>query len=250
MTYDGGKNGNGVIHAIGRQMPPHRVRAEVFGGSFPTLRLIKLAPDLNVGIDADARACDLATSNPALRACSIVRTGAESWLRSVFPVQLVIPGISTPKVALTPARIEGRTFNPRDVLVYCDPPYLLSTRSCQRDLYNVEMKTEEEHAALLDVLTGLPCLVMLSGYRSALYDERLRSWRRVEFTAYDRQHRARTECLWCNFPEPTALHDTRFAGRDFRERWALTKQKRRWVARLAKMSPLKRQALAEALAEC
>ena len=57
MTYDGGKNGNGVIHAIARQMPPHKVRVEAFGGSFPTLRLIKLAPELNVGIDADGRAC-------------------------------------------------------------------------------------------------------------------------------------------------------------------------------------------------
>jgi DNA adenine methylase len=245
MTYDGGKNANGVIHAIGRQIPPHRVRVEAFAGSAPLSRLVKL-PDLNVIIDADRGACAAAASNPALVATTIVNGCALRWLRGAFPVQLAFDGGHRPPLQV---KIEGRKFAARDVLVYLDPPYLLSTRTYQRDLYKHELKTEEEHAALLELLLGLPCLVMLSGYRSALYDSMLAEWRRVDFPAWDRQRRERTESLWCNFPEPVRLHDSRFWGKTFRDRWAFTKVKRRMRARVARMDTAKRWALFEELEE-
>lgn len=49
-----------------------------------------------------------------------------------------------------------------------------------------------------------------------------------------------TECLWCNFPEPTELHDWRFAGKNFRERTSLKRLATRWLARLEAMAPRKR----------
>jgi DNA adenine methylase len=248
MTYDGGKNGNGVIHALGRQIPPHRVRVECFAGSAPLSRLIKPAPELNVIIDADRGACGAAASNPALKAFDVVNGCALKWLRGHFPVQLAIPGISASESArVATTKIGGRTFAARDVFVYLDPPYLLSTRTYQRDLYRHEFKSEEEHAELLEVLLGLPCLVMLSGYRSALYDRALVDWRRVDFPAIDRRGRTRTESLWCNFPEPARLHDSRYWGKNFRERRAFTMVKRRMVARVAKMPAAKRWALLETL---
>lgn len=249
MTYDGGKNAPGVIHAIAREMPPHQVRVELFGGSFPIQRLIKPAT-LNIGMDLDERACGAATAHPALKACEILQTCALAWLRGVFPVQLPMPGIPTPRTALAPGKVkvcDGRAFPPSEILLYADPPYLLTTRSCQRDLYRHELKSEEEHAELLDLLTGLPCLVMLSGYRSALYDRTLAGWRRVDFQAMSRRG-PRTESLWCNFPAPSVLHDASFAGLNHRERWNLTKRKRSWTRKLANMTPHERQAIREALA--
>src|SRR4029453_11519190 len=66
-------------------------------------------------------------------------------------------------------------------LVYCDPPYLHSTR---RDpgLYRYEM-TDYQHEALLAVLLRLPCLVCISGYWSELYADTLRTWRVCSFQA-------------------------------------------------------------------
>jgi DNA adenine methylase len=55
------------------------------------------------------------------------------------------------------------------------------------------------------------------------------------------------ELLWCNFPEPVELHDYRYLGRDFRERERIARRRRRWLARLAKMPVLERQALVSAL---
>ena len=54
-------------------------------------------------------------------------------------------------------------------LVYCDPPYLHATRkSARRYRYDYG---EADHVALLELLGGLACQVMISGYPSALCRE-------------------------------------------------------------------------------
>jgi len=90
----------------------------------------------------------------------------------------------------------------KETLFYCDPPYLHETR-VSTDAYAHEM-TEVEHAILLSKISGCDGKVMLSGYRSSLYDERLRDWNRHDFSlpnnaAGGGTKRRMTECLWCNF---------------------------------------------------
>jgi hypothetical protein len=130
--------------------------------------------------------------------------------------------------------------------VYCDPPYVLSTRTGRQ--YRDEM-TDEQHAGLLDTIKGLPCMVMVSGYWTALYAEALRDWHVTSFQAMTRAGRMATEYLWCNYPAPTALHDYRYLGEDFRERERIKRKKQRWVNRLQTMPMLERQALLGAIAE-
>jgi DNA adenine methylase len=113
------------------------------------------------------------------------------------------------------ARYDG----PRCVM-YLDPPYLPDTRSGGG--YAHEM-TYDDHAALLDLITarGFKSAVVLSGYDSALYRERLEvaaGWQRIEITvacsaagrvraggsklqgkgAVYREGQTRTEILWLN----------------------------------------------------
>jgi len=82
-----------------------------------------------------------------------------------------------------------------DVLIYADPPYLLSTRSGR--MYKHEM-TDEDHAELLDVLDAHPGPVLLSGYANPLYDERLKHWHREEKQVLAEAGLVRTEVLWIN----------------------------------------------------
>lgn len=133
-----------------------------------------------------------------------------------------------------------------DELVYCDPPYMRSTRSGGR-LYACEM-TDGQHKRLLKVLKRLPCMVMVSGYWSGLYDRELLSWRHLSFEACTRGGMA-TEYLWMNFPPAVELHDYRYLGSNRREREQLKRQKARWLARLGRMSELKRGALLSAVQE-
>lgn len=82
-----------------------------------------------------------------------------------------------------------------DTLFYVDPPYVPASRASGG--YRHEMSAQQ-HLELLDVLKGVKGMVVLSGYPSALYDDALKGWHRVE-----RQHVAmalkahsRTEVLW------------------------------------------------------
>jgi hypothetical protein len=59
----------------------------------------------------------------------------------------------------------------------------------------------------------------------------------------------RTEWLWCNFPEPIALHDYRYLGIGFRKRERIKHKKQRWTARLHSLPMLERQALLAAIDE-
>lgn len=78
-------------------------------------------------------------------------------------------------------------------LFYIDPPYLPETRTSTGD-YVHEMTTDD-HAALLDQVTGLRGMVVLSGYPSSLYRDALRGWRCVKKSVATRATK-RTECLW------------------------------------------------------
>ena len=81
------------------------------------------------------------------------------------------------------------------VLIYADPPYLLSTRS--KRLYRNEMK-DADHLELLDALDSHPGPVILSGYDHQMYNDRLKHWHREEKQAIAEMGRIRTEVLWIN----------------------------------------------------
>ena len=99
-------------------------------------------------------------------------------------------------------------FNAPDVLIYCDPPYVLSSRSRGKRQYRHEM-TDQDHEKLLSVLKAHRGPVLVSGYRSELYDRELEGWRRETTTATDQLSRRRKEFLWMNF-EPERYQETLF----------------------------------------
>jgi len=61
-------------------------------------------------------------------------------------------------------------------LVYCDPPYVTSTRS--KDIYKHEM-TDEDHQDLLEILIAYPQMIILSGYENEIYNKTLNQWSRI-----------------------------------------------------------------------
>ena len=86
-------------------------------------------------------------------------------------------------------------------LFYCDPPYAHETRA-STDVYDFEM-TAEAHANLLALLNQVQGAVLISGYRSDLYDSMLAppTWERFEFdlpnnAAGGSSKRRMVECVW------------------------------------------------------
>jgi hypothetical protein len=199
-------------------------------GSGAILRL-KRPADRSIGIDTDPGA--LAAVGVAVPAgTELIEGDGIAWLAS---------------------HAAGLLAEPR-VVVYCDPPYFPgSTRSRLR--YGAHNLDADQHHWLLAVLGQLRCHVLISGYQSTFYDWRLAAWRRVDYKTMTRGGTTAVESLWCNFAEPTALHDYRYLGesRDgrpaWRERQKFRRQQRRWARRLARMSVLQRRALLAAIAD-
>lgn len=84
-------------------------------------------------------------------------------------------------------------------LFYVDPPYVHATRNFNRGnaAYAREM-TDADHILLSTLLHSVSGMVVLSGYRSALYDVLYSTWRRIDREALADGARSRIESLWLN----------------------------------------------------
>ncbi len=87
-------------------------------------------------------------------------------------------------------------FNHPKVLVYLDPPYVLSTRHGKQYRHEMDDKGHEE---LLDVVLEHKGKVILSGYDNPLYGSRLKDWHREETCCYTQRGTKKREILWMNF---------------------------------------------------
>lgn len=95
-----------------------------------------------------------------------------------------------------------RRFNNPNVLVYCDPPYVMSTRYGKQ--YRCEM-TNDDHVELLDTLKRHKGPVVISGYQSELYDQELAGWRKDTTVSADQLSQVKSEVLWMNFDPPEQM---------------------------------------------
>ncbi len=92
-----------------------------------------------------------------------------------------------------------RRFNHKNVLIYCDPPYMLGTR--QGKQYRHEMD-DKDHEALLDAMLGHSGYVAVSGYETDLYNYMLAGWNRYRATSYSQACTKKQEILWTNYEPP------------------------------------------------
>ena len=94
-------------------------------------------------------------------------------------------------------------FDHSEALIYCDPPYVHSTRGEQsRRIYHSEM-SDQDHKRLADLLCQCKGSVVLSGYDSSLYRNAYSGWRMVAFdianhAAKGKRKTRERECLWMN----------------------------------------------------
>lgn len=89
-----------------------------------------------------------------------------------------------------------KRFNYPNVLIYCDPPYMLETRNGKQ--YRCEMDARG-HEELLKALLKHKGPVLISGYDTDLYNEMLKGWTKVQNVYYSQTHSKKCEVLWMNF---------------------------------------------------
>lgn len=135
---------------------------------------------------------------------------------------------------------------PAEVCVYCDPPYMMSSRRTARRYYRFDW-SDADHERFLAWAKAASCPVLISGYHSRLYEIELAGWRSISFGVPTRRGRA-IEHVWCNFPDTHALHDPGHVGLSFTDRQRIKRKAARWARMLAAMPPGERAAVLEAIA--
>jgi len=213
MNYPGSKSN--CYQRIINYMPPHSLYIETHAGSAAVAKNKEPAHEENWLLDIDPTVIAQLTSDIDTSVYVVEQADCVTWLtRQSIPV---------------------------DTLVYSDPPYVMSSRSSQRDLYRYEY-TDADHVRLLECLKGLGCMVLISGYDSELYNDMLPGWNVATFTAQSRGG-IRTEYLWYNYPEPMELHDYSYLGYTFTDRQRVKRKAQRWSDRFQALPLLERQAI-------
>lgn len=214
-TYPGGKGG--VYQHLINLMPPHNVYIETHLGGGAVMRYKRSAKH-NIGIDIDPKVIKM-WSNKKEIDIDLIQGDSITFLK-----QYQFTG---------------------NELIYCDPPYSRETRRKYYPIYKYEY-TEQQHIELLKIIKSLPCMVMISGYKSELYLKSLKDWSTYSFQAACHYGTA-TEYVWMNYDFPEQLHDYRYLGDNFRQRESIKIKLAGWVKRINSLPTLQRQALLKTL---
>lgn len=121
---------------------------------------------------------------------------AKNWTELPDIILEVAERLRGVQIECRPAADLIARFNAPEVLIYCDPPYVLSTRRGRQ--YRYEMN-DMDHLELLDVLKRHKGPVIISGYPSDMYDMELAGWHRETRTTTDQLSQIKQEVLWMNF---------------------------------------------------
>lgn len=130
-------------------------------------------------------------------------TPAHDWANYPHALRKVVARFRQVVVENRPALQVIADHDRETTVFYVDPPYMPDTRSQKNarggryHVYRHEL-TDDDHLELLRALNAVKGMVVLSGYHSALYDEHLEGWARVERAALADGARARIEVLWLN----------------------------------------------------
>ncbi len=188
-TYPGGKGADGTYQRLINDIPPHHTFISLFLGNCGVLRH-KRPARINIGVELDELVVDAWSDAPQW-----VSVRHQDAFRFLEQQEL-----------------------PRNTFLFVDPPYINETLA--RNGYYRHNFTLDQHFALLDRLKQLRCMVMVCSLPNLYYENRLGKWRTFQYENKTRRG-MQTEQVWCNYPEPTALHDYRYVGRNYREREAL-----------------------------
>lgn len=127
-----------------------------------------------------------------------------AWWTAIDQLPKIIERFRRVQLLSQPALKAIRKFDHDEALIYCDPPYLHSTRNVNsRDVYGIEMD-ENDHASLAEILNSCKSKIIISGYPSKLYNQLYKSWRKIEFdianhSAGGRKKQRKRETIWLNW---------------------------------------------------
>ncbi|MBO5060261.1 MAG: DNA adenine methylase [Clostridia bacterium] len=116
-----------------------------------------------------------------------------NWYRLPQWIEMAVERLREVQIEKRPAVEVIQRFNYPNVLIYADPPYVLSTRSGKN--YNHEM-SDADHVELCETLLKHKGSVILSGYDNEIYNEYMRDWKKLSIDTTAEKGLKRVEVIW------------------------------------------------------
>lgn len=124
---------------------------------------------------------------------------AQDWIHLPEKIMQAAERLRGVQIENRPAVEVIKRFNYQNVLIYCDPPYMLGTRHGKQ--YQCEMD-DKDHQELLEVLLQHKGYVIISGYDTDLYNSILKGWNKYETVSYSQVCSKKKEIIWMNYEPP------------------------------------------------
>lgn len=121
---------------------------------------------------------------------------SQDWVKLPDKILFAAERLRGVQIENRPAVDVIKRFNYENVLIYCDPPYVLNTRHGKQ--YRFEM-SDKDHEELLNTILRHKGYVIISGYDSDMYNYALKKWYRIEFKSHNQNGREVTEVVWFNY---------------------------------------------------
>lgn len=224
-NYPGNKSSSSAYPTIMNHIPRHKWYVELFAGSAEVAKKI---------VDSESQVTPFVTLNelnPIV--CELLRNEFHD-------------GIS---VVNDDAICYLNTYNSiffahcDKTFIYLDPPYLLSSRRSGGDIYGSFEMSDDDHVKLLTAALQCKSMVMISGYKSALYDHYLKDWQRVEFDVMTRRGPA-TEIIWMNYNiDDHLLHTYDYIGHGRTDRQRINRKQLRMINKIESLPIREREKL-------
>lgn len=225
-SYRGSKGADGTFQLLINEIPPHENYIEPFLGGGSIMRHKRPAPSINLGLELDEQLFNLWQREKPAWVKVDQRNGLEYLQRMAH-------------VAYEDSRVFDSTF------LFIDPPYLNETLSNGLAPYRHRF-TYEDHITLLNTCNLLrersDAMMMVCALPNMLYENLLKGWRTVQYQNKTRNG-MQTEQFWVNYDKPERLHDTRYVGKDYRERERIRRNCKSLLKRLGRIDQLERQAM-------
>lgn len=129
---------------------------------------------------------------------------AQYWVHYPEKIMQAAERLRGVQIENRPAVEVIKRFNYPNVLIYCDPPYMLGTRHGKQ--YQCEMD-DKDHQELLEVLLQHRGYVIISGYDTDLYNSMLAGWNKCETVSYSQVCSKKKEIIWMNYEPDQKQYD-------------------------------------------
>lgn len=227
-TYNGGKSGAGTYQNIINHIPKCDLFIDACTGNNSIVSKFKILPSRIILNDIDN---------------IIYKALVDAVFKSLdnIPEETTVQVLNMDYSALIKKYDDGRA----GTFFYFDPPYLISSRTSAKQLYQYNW-IDSQHEEFIKRMLKMKSQVMISHYPCKMYDQAFKKWHSFTFKSTTRGG-LREEKIYMNYATPSLIQDYSYVGNNFTDRQRIKRKAERLHSKLSNLPALEKAAILSTL---